>query len=464
MLDDNELFFAVLRQNLGVFAEKAFTYLNPGTVFLPNWHIAAIAWHLEQVRLGKIKRLIINIPPRYGKSLLTSVAFPAYLLGRDPTRRIITVSYANELAVELSQQTRLLMQSDWYQKGFPATQLSDTKNTETFFKTTQHGFRYAATPGGTLTGIGGDIMIVDDLIKPLDAYSDPLRTKANHFYSSTLLSRLDNKAEGAIIIVMQRLHEDDLVGYVMEMDDWTFLTLPAIATNLEKIQIGLDEFHIRQPGEALHPERESLEDLQKIRKALGEMHFSAQYQQNPVPPGGNMFKLEWVKRYDKLPPRYYFERVILSWDTAVTAAATSDYSVCTVWAKRGDQYFLVDIIRDKLDYPDLEKLVFKLFERYRPELVVIEKSHIGIALISKFRQAGHLEFRGLTPTGDKVSRAAQQSAKIEAGRVFLPKSAPWLDAFEKEILQFPHGKHDDQVDSMVQFLRAMDYTIPGINF
>ena len=459
---DEELLLAVCRNNLSAFIQKAVDIVSPGCEYQHNWHIDAMAYQLEEVKRGKNTRLVINLPPRYLKSTAVSVALPAFLLGHDPTKQVIVLSYGKELAVELTNQTRLLMQSEFYLKLFPGTRLSDKKNTEQMFKTTENGFRFGTSMGGPLLGLGADVIVIDDPVKPEDMYSDSTMQKANAFLSTTLPSRLNDKEHGSIILVMQRLGPNDPAGHALEAGPWRLLRLPMIGTHHEVIQTGPDSVIERQPGDLLHIERDDLVTVSKIRSEIGEHAFSAQYQQLPVLPCGNLFKLEQFQRYDELPPSHYFQCIVQSWDTAVTAAETSDYSVCTTWAKRGDKYYLIDVFRKKLDYPDLEDAVWDLYDDYGPPLVIIEGSHIGMALYSRFWRERLFEFRTFTPKGQKEERAAHQSAKIAAGRVFLPTKALWLDVFEKEVREFPVGRYDDQVDSMVQFLKSMDFPIPNV--
>ena len=303
---DQALLRSILRLELASFVRKCAISLSPGVPFSDNWHLHALAWHLEQVRLGRIRRLIVNMPPRSLKSISASVAFPAFVLGHDPTRRIICVSYASELATKHANDFRAIVEAPWYQASFPRMRLSRAKNSESEVTTTRHGLRLATSVGGTLTGRGGDLIIVDDPLKPLDALSAPKRESANRWFSNTLLSRLDDKRTGAIVVVMQRVHMDDLTGFLTsQTDDWTVLTLPAIAEADETVQIGQDRWHTRQAGAALHPEREPLEVLEGLRQQLGSDLFSAQYQQSPVPEGGAMIKRAWIRRYATPPQRLY---------------------------------------------------------------------------------------------------------------------------------------------------------------
>lgn len=210
-----QLYEAILRRDFASFVGKAATSLVQGDLAW-NWHLDAICHALEQVRLGKTRRLIINLPPRSLKSVIASVAFPAFVLGHQPSKRIICVSYAQDLATKHSNDFRALIGTGWYRRLFPQTRPSVRKNTEAEIQTTANGMRLATSIGGTLTGRGGSLIIIDDPIKPADALSTSTREACNKWYSNTLLSRLDNKVEGAVVIVMQRVHMDDLVGYVTQ--------------------------------------------------------------------------------------------------------------------------------------------------------------------------------------------------------------------------------------------------------
>ncbi|GJE61114.1 phage terminase large subunit [Methylobacterium trifolii] len=449
-----ELLDHILREDLGFFLQKAFGTVVQGDSYEPNWHLDAITHHLEEVMAGRIRRLIITVPPRSGKSLCASVAFPAWMLGRDPTKRIICVSYAQELSSKLSNQTRQLMRAPWYQRVFPDTRLGGAKNTESEFETTRGGFRMATSVGGVLTGRGGHVIILDDPIKPADAMSESVRTGTNEWYDMTLLSRLDNKTEGAIILVMQRLHVDDLAGHLLDRGGWTHLNLPAIAETDQIIPIAPCKVHRRRTGELLHPEREPMAVLDELKRALGSFTFAAQYQQEPVPAGGNMFNLAWFPRYSEglSPGAYGDDEVYQSWDTASKGGELNDYSVCTTWLVRRGAYYLLDVFRERLGYPELRRKVIELNQRWRPNGVLIEDKASGEQLVQDLRNNGDVFAIPVQPKGDKLVRADSQAACVEGGRVLLPERAAWLGEFEKEVLAFPYCRHDDQVDAMSQFL------------
>src|SRR6266446_6192206 len=219
---------AILRSDLGYFAQRGFCELNPQAAFLTNWHIEVIAAKLAAVRAGKIRRLIINLPPRHLKSLLASIAFPAWCLGHDPSAQILCVSYAQDLADKLARDCRSIMMSHWYRRIFP-TRLAPHRQAVQEFITTRQGYRLATSTGGVLTGRGADLILIDDPLKPEEALSEARRNATNDWYANTLYSRLNDKRRGGIVSIMQRLHEDDLVGHVLGQEPWEVVSFPAIA-------------------------------------------------------------------------------------------------------------------------------------------------------------------------------------------------------------------------------------------
>ncbi len=321
---------AILRSDLYAFTRRAFPIVSGGDAVMPNWHVEAITYALDEIMRGESNRLIINVPPRSSKSICASVAFPVFVLGHDPTRRIICVSYSTGLAGKHANDRRAVMRSSFYQRLFPGTRISAIKDTELEIMTTARGFCYTTSVGGTLTGRGGNLIILDDPMKPQDAHSDIARENEKQWYANTLLIRLDNKADDAIIVVMQRLHVDDLVGHLLEQYGWGLLNLPAIAEAEEEVPRGPNKFHHRKPGDLLHPEREPEWALEDLKRSMGSTEFSAQYQQQPVPPGGNLIKWDWFLLYDKPPWCDAGDHVIVSWDTAMSAGELSDYSACVV--------------------------------------------------------------------------------------------------------------------------------------
>jgi predicted phage terminase large subunit-like protein len=444
----------LLRQDFTSFAARCFYDLNPQTELAMNWHVEVIAAKLTAVRQGKIQRLIINLPPRHLKSLLASVAFPAWCLGHDPSAQILCVSYAEALSNKLARDCRSIMMSPWYRRIFP-TRLAAHRQAVQEFLTTREGYRLATSNGGVLTGRGADIILIDDPLKPEEALSDTQRQTANDWFSHTLYSRLNNKRTGAIVIIMQRLHEDDLVGHVLAQEPWDVVSFPAIAEEDEvhKIEtiLGPRTF-IRRRGEALHPEREPLDTLDRIRGTIGEYNFAGQYQQSPAPLGGGLVKAGWFKYYGEKDRPESFDRIVQSWDTANKATEISDFSVCTTWGIKGKNLYLLSVLRRRLEYPALKRAVREQQNLFDASVVLIEDKASGTQLIQELVMDGCHAVTKYTPECDKIMRLHAQTALIENGFVYVPESAPWLAEYLHEMTVFPKGKHDDQVDSTAQFL------------
>src|SRR5262249_18945583 len=296
-----------------------------------------------------------------------------------------------------------------------------------------------------------------DPLKPQDAHSESARESQKQWLSGTLLSRLDHKSEGSIILVMQRLHPDDLVGHLIEQGGWEHLNLPAIAETDCSIPLCINRYHYRRVGDLLHPERENHATLDELKRTMGSMEFAAQYQQAPVPRDGNLIKWSWFKFYDSPPKPGPGDRLIVSWDTAMSSTQPSDFSVCVVLLVRGETVYILDVIRARWEYPDLRRAVMFQHRRWGGQTLgayslLIEKKGAGVSLIQDLHHE-NIYAIGIDPDGDKILRMEAQTARIEAGAVHLPLKAPWLDEFKKEVLSFPKGRHDDQVDALSQGLQ-----------
>jgi predicted phage terminase large subunit-like protein len=448
------------RHDFYTFMHRTFGELNPRSAFLHNWHNELIASKLEASRRGEITRLIINVPPRSLKSHAAAVAFPAFILGHNPSAQIICASYGQDLANKHSLDCRTVMTSECFRSLFP-TRLAPQKQSVQEFLTTQNGFRLATSVGGVLTGRGADFIIIDDPLKPDEALSETQRKAVNEWFDHTLYSRLNDKQTGVIIIIMQRLHEDDLVGHVLEQEEWDLVRVPAIAEE--------DETHIirspyrtwtarRKAGEALHPEREPLHVLEHLRRTLGEYNFAGQYQQQPAPLGGGMVKLEWFKRYVPGEQPAEFDMTFQSWDTANKSTELSDFSVCTTWGRKNKRFYLLHVLHKRMDYPELKRAVWEQAERFQPTNILIEDKASGTQLIQELIQDGVYGVTRYEPTMEKIMRLHSVTSTIENGFVYLPTEAEWLPQYLHELTTFPGGKHDDQADSTSQ---ALDWAKQG---
>jgi predicted phage terminase large subunit-like protein len=445
---------ALLRTDFYTFSHRAFLELNPQTEFLHNWHLEKIAEELEKCRLGETNRLIICLPPRSLKSLLCSVSFPAWLLGHNPAAKIICVSYGLDLAEKHALDCRTVMMSDWYQRVF-ACRLLSARPALGELRTTRNGYRLSVSVGGPLTGRGGDFIIVDDPLKPEEALSETQRKSVNDWSGHTLFTRLDNKYSGCIVVIMQRLHEDDLVGHLISQGGYKVVRYPAIAEENEVHQISTifgSRQITRHIGDCLHPERESLRTLKTIRDTLGEFNFEAQYQLAPTPFGGGYVKIEWLKSYKAIEIPETWDFVFQSWDTANKPTELSDFSVCTTWAVKAKHLYLLSVLRERLDYPALKRAVREQSQRFKPSVILIEDKASGTQLIQDLVAEGVYAIKPYKPTMDKVMRLHTVCGMFENGFIHLPETAVWRDPYVHELICFPRGKFDDQVDSTSQAL------------
>lgn len=445
-------YYALLRHNFALFIHRTFQTVSPGELFLSNWHIEVIAYHLALCRQGKIKRLLITLPPRSLKSIIASVAFPAFVLGHDPTKQIICVSYSQNLANKLGRDTLIVMHSAWYRTCFTNARLHPKKQSETEFMTTKMGTRVATSVGGTLTGRGGNIIILDDPIKADEATSKTTRENCIEWYRNTLSSRLNNKSEDVMILIQQRLHQEDPAGYVLEHEDWVHVNLPATAERDEKILIGPNQYHIRKEGDLLHPEREDQQALDRLKQQLGSYNYSAQYQQRPAPQGGGMIQWKWMLPYEHAPKKEDGDLIVQSWDTACKAEDMHDWSACTTWLIKKNQYYLLHVYRKKLLYPALKRIIQTQAKFHHADQLLIEDKSAGTSLIQDLRQSSSLNITAIVPKDDKQTRMMMATPVIESGRVHVPNDAPWLADFHSELVLFPNSRDDDQIDCVSQFL------------
>jgi len=284
-----------------------------------------------------------------------------------------------------------------------------------------------------------------------------IRNYVNEWFGRTLYSRLNDQKTGVIILVMQRLHTDDLVGHLVEQGGWELLNLPAIAVEEERHLIrslGKVFEYVRHPGDLLQPSRQGHEELAGVRATMGEYDFSAQFQQSPVPMGGAIVKEAWLKVFDETPGT--FEEIVQSWDTANKDTELSDYSVCTTWGLLMNRMYLLHVLRKRLNYPDLKRAVQEQARLYKATAILIEDRASGTQLIQDLRRDGFNKIHARSPEGDKATRLYVRTPWFEGGNVLLPKEASWLADYKNELLAFPKAKHDDQVDATTQALAWAD--------
>jgi len=423
-------------------------------------HHRLIIEELERVERGETDRLMIAMPPRHGKSLLTSQVFPAWYLGRHPDRSIIASSYGMELASDFGRRVRNFVAEPLHRQIFPGCAIAEDSSAAHRFGLLAGGNYFATGAGGAITGRGGDLVLVDDPIKSHEQVrSSTERRSLQQWYESVLYTRLQPR--GAIVLIATRWHHDDLPGWLLRehaSENWRVLSLPAIAEKDEGW---------RHEGEVLWPEKFPLETLDRIREAIGSSAWASLYQQRPVLEEGAIFKREWFRFFqDREPPEC--RRIVMSIDSAYKVGQQNDFSVLMVLGQTQTGYYVLHTTRERLEFPELKRKAIALGEIWSPHYCLVEDAASGQSLIQALRAETRLPILPVKPLGDKQARASAVSPLVESGRVYLPENAPWLRDFIDELTSFPVSVHDDQVDAFSQglnYLRGEGYRpieyIPG---
>jgi predicted phage terminase large subunit-like protein len=448
------------KRHLAFFLREAWHVIEPATPLRWNWHIDAVCTALEAVTRGEVRRLAINIPPGTMKSIIVSVIWPAWIWTREPGWRGLFASYAEDLALRDSVRCRNVVSSEWYRQTFdPGWGLAGDQNVKSYFENTEHGFRLSLSVGGAGTGFRGDAVIVDDPLNVKKASSEPARREAFDWWTKTMPTRVNDPETGKFVIVMQRLHEDDLTGHMLRRGGYVHLSLPSeyepdvkCACGLQPCSSGpLGKLDPRtKAGELLFPSMFTPEVLAELRKDLGSSGYAGQHQQRPMPASGGMIKRGWFQRWRELPA---LDEAIQSWDCTFKAGDETDFVVGQVWGRAGVKRYLIDQVRGRMGVVETMQAIRDLSKKWpKARLKIIEDKANGPAVIEILKK----EIDGIVPVNpgkdSKESRAAAVTPTLEAGNVFIPAEADWASDFIEECAAFPKGSHDDQVDAMTQAL------------
>lgn len=464
---------ALIATDQQAFTEECFLQVSPADQYQHNWHIDCIVEHLAAVERGELKRLLIMMPPREMKSITITIAWTAWLLGQHPDWRIICASYGDALAKRQSIDTRLVVESEIYQRAFPDTRLAADQNEKGMFMTTRRGFRKATSVGGQILGDGGDVLIFDDLLKADEAPSDTVRNGTNAWLDQSFLTRANNPREARMVGVAQRLHMDDPMGHLIEKGGWHTLILPAEFKRKTVIQVGGRVWE-KEEGDLFNPERLPREVLDQKLRDLGPTAYAGQYMQNPVPAEGGMFKSHWVQHHDVTNWRGMNGYILV--DPANSKKKNSghdpDWSIYFVVALAPDNnYYVADIVRDRLNPAERTDTLMKLHRKWnarfgKPPKVGIEQyGMMTDAFFIKQRQAQdnyRFPVNELGGVMKKEDRVRLLVPPFSEGRVYLPKSLPYttlsgerLDLVKEFIAEydtFPLGRHDDIMDAFARIL------------
>jgi predicted phage terminase large subunit-like protein len=467
-----------LETSLLAYTKAAWPLIEPGKPLVTGWHIGAICDHLEAVTAGEIRRLLITIPPRSGKSTIASVMWPTWSWIRFPGLRWLCTSYAQSLSTRDALRSRRILQSAWYQQRWgDRFKLTGDQNTKTRYDNDRTGYRIASSVGGANTGEGGDILLVDDAHNLEEIHSETIRQGVLTWWDEVMASRLNDPKTGAFVIIMQRAHEQDLAGHVLDQGEYVHLNLPMeyVPTTYSFHEHLVDPR--TEPGELLCPERIGPAEVESLKNRLGQTAYAGQFQQMPAPAGGGIFKRWWWRYWQPkgmhLPPVMVqvpggdllaihpvelpeeFTEVILSWDMAFKDLQDSDYVAGHVWGRLGADKYLLDRDHRRLDFPNSQKAVRAMCAKWpQAHAKLIEDKANGPAIIASLKH----EIPGLIPVdpgGGKVARAHAVAPVLEAGNVYVPHPQlyPWVDAYLHEHDVFPAGAHDDDVDATTQALK-----------
>lgn len=420
-------------------------------------HHRLISDALKRVATGKCDRLMVFMPPRHGKSMLCSEYFPAWFLGRNPERHIIAATYAQGLADDFGRKVRNLVAGDVFQEVFPSCTLSGDSQAANRFHTSKGGAYFAVGAGGPITGRGAHLLLIDDPIKGReDAESETMRHRLKDWYTSVARTRL--MPGGSIVIIQTRWHEDDLAGWLLREhahEKWEILNLPALAEPDDPLG--------RAEGAPLWPESYPLKELQTLRQSVGSRDWAALYQQRPSAAEGSIFKREHWQSYKpaETSPLALLQvlgvnYVVQAWDTAFKTRETNDFSACVTVGVSRSRYYVLDVWRDRAEFPDLKRAMVAQQAKWKAHSVVIEDTAAGQSLLQELRRNTRMPLVAVKADHDKVTRAHAVTPTHEAGLVYLPEEEPWVSDFEDELAGFPSAAHDDQVDA---FVHAMTYVL-----
>jgi predicted phage terminase large subunit-like protein len=449
-----------LATDLSAFTKKAFQILYPGRKLVWSWHYDLLCEYLQLVKQRKILRLIINIPPRTLKSTLVTIAFPLWVWLTEPEHNFLTASYSLDLSTEHSVFRRNLLLSAWFQRLWgDKFHLAGDRNQVSQFMNNRRGQMIATSVGATALGRGCDTAIVDDPVDADQALSDAERTRANNWHDSTLRSRLNDPSTGAIILVMQRLHEMDPTGFLLEQEPgvWTHIRIPLVAEEDETWTFPISGRIVRRKaGDILMPERFTPGVVEQLRGR--RLIFAGQYQQRPAPAEGNFIKRREVRYYGGVDPTNgqadeqvpsYFDRKVISVDCAFKNTSTADYVAILVIGVKGRKRYVLDVINQHLDAAATEAAIRRLREVHKPCAAIVEDKANGPAIISRLKASvpGVIE---VNPQGGKTARMFAAAPEWQAGDWIVDRNAAWTEAFVEQITMFPFARHDDMVDAMTQ--------------
>lgn len=440
----------IYASSLAEYVRAAWSVCEPGTLYKHNWHIDAICDYLEAVTRGELTRVVFNLPPRYMKSTLVSIMWPTWEWTQTPESRWLFASYSGSLSTKHSVDRRQIIESGWYQQRWGSrVTLSHDQNLKTEFVNTRRGHMIATSVGGTATGKGGTRIVIDDPHNPRQALSDVQREEAIRFFDQTTSTRLDDKTKGAIVVVMQRLHQKDLTARCLELG-YEHVSFEAICEHTKTYLLPSGRAIERHEGNVLWPARETGPQVNAMRSALGAYGFAGQYQQRPAPIGGGMFRREWFPVIDALPATGRLGTTRF-WDCAGTHGG-GDWTVGAKMSRYTNGLFVLEhVTRSQLSSGAVDALIKQTALADGRVVRVREEQEPGSSgkavTIARASALAGWDYKGVPSTGDKTARWRPFAVQCEVGNVRL-LNGPWLQALLDELALVPYAEHDDQADAV----------------
>ena len=438
---------ALIRADFSSFVHKAFRFAHEGKKLGEHNYIDFVCHKLEELAEGDTRRLIVNMPPRHLKTFLSAKCFAAWTLGREPSTHVMIVTYSDVLAHEIAYGVRSLMQSAWYKAAFK-TRLADDRTKVTDFATEQGGRVFAASIDGSITGHGADLLILDDPIDIDDANNLEHIQSVNERFDSKVMSRLNDPKKSRVVVIAHRLNENDLSGHLKAAGGWESISLPMIAMRSKTYDLGYGEWR-RKKGSLLRPDAFSKKEIKRLQRTLAP-DFETLYQQNPGGAGSLRLKRSYFQTYRDAPT---IGAVVLSIDTAQRSGPANSYSTIQAWHRIGSDHYLIGVWREQCNFEGLRSKYWFFVRRFRPAVALIEATAMGPQLIADAQRRQRVKVVEIVPDGrSKVDRLLAHLTTFKRKHIHLPDVAEWREPYIEELVQFPNGACDDQVDATTQYL------------
>lgn len=439
----------LLRSQFLAFTMKAFAEMHPSQRMTKYPFLVLLAETLARVATGESKRVVVNLPPRHFKTFMGTICLTAWILAHNSSSKILIVTYGQDLADKIAYAVRAILQADWFRTLFKGTRLARNCSKLMDFVTTAGGGVRSVSIDGGVTGLGADVIIIDDPVQIKDCDHIEQLEHVNELFDGEVMTRLDNPKKGRIVVIAHRLNEIDLSGHLIAQGGWKQLRLPFIARRARSYELRDGEIWERKKGELLRPDAFTARDIEQ-RRAAKRPPFETLQQQNPSAKAAIRIKAANFASFSA--PTAMDTGIVLSVDPGQKAGGNHSFCVIQAWARHGELHYLVDQFRAQVRYPDARRALRKYISRHRPTVVLVEDTGQGPSLLSEITAQFGMHVHAIVPIGEKSERLRRHLPIIRAGRIALPSNAWWREDFVAEMTGFPYAQTDDQVDAMTQYL------------